>query len=167
MTRLRTRAGGARVGARTGARTAEREGWLADAHPADRLFVVSLRRWLDGPGGQAEVWNDLAVSLGSAPATRLLKAFEGFLGAVAVALDRRLERHATRCPCIAGDEATLAVIVRSAGQGDRDTARSIAAEIVREADLIAVIEAAARLGRLMDSFGAVPVRGKEVRARLH
>ena len=139
MKRVQARAGSTRTGGREGV-------WLADAHPADRLFVLNLRRWLDGPHGQAEVWNDLAVSLSSAPATRVLKSFEAFLRTIAVALHRRLERHAANCPCIGGDEATLAFIVRSAGRGDRETARSIAAEIVREADLLAVIEAAARLG---------------------
>jgi hypothetical protein len=160
MRRLQPRAGGTPTGGREG-------GWLADAHPADRLFVLNLRRWLDGRHGQAEVWNDLAVHLGSGRAAGVLKSFEAFLRTIAVALHRRLERHAANCPCIGGDEATLAFIVRSAGRGDRDTARSIAAEIVREADLLAVIEAAARLGRMMDNIGADPVCGVEARQRLH
>lgn len=142
-------------------------GWLADAEPGDRLFVLSLRRWLDGPCGQAEVWNGFAESLGPGPASRLLNAFEGFLRDIAGALDRRLQRHATTCPCLGADEARLAAIVRSAGRGDPESARAIAAGIVREADLLLVIESAARLGQLMDNVGADPVCRTEAQSRLH
>ena len=145
-----------------------REGaWLADAHPTDRLFVVSLRRWLDGPCGQAEVWNGLAGSLRPSRATTLPKAFERLLREVTVSAGRRLQRHATACPCLGEDEALLAGMVRAAGRGDAETARAMATRIVREADRLAVVEAAARLGRLMDNVGGDPVSGVEARVTLH
>ncbi|HET7410800.1 MAG TPA: hypothetical protein VFJ13_11430, partial [Paracoccaceae bacterium] len=127
----------------------------------------SLRRWLDGPCGQAEVWNGLAGALGAGPATRFLKAFERFLREIAGSAGRKLERHATPCPCLGDDEALLAGMVRAAGQGDSDTARALASGIVRETELVAVVEAAARLGQLMDNVGGGPVTGVEARATLH
>lgn len=149
------------------ARTRGEAAWLADAHPGDRLFVLSLRRWLDGPSGQAYVWNGLARALGAGAATGFLKAFERLLRAIARSTGRKLERHATSCPCIGDDEALLAGMVRAAGQGDSVTAHALAAEIVRENELVAVVEAAARLGRLMDNVGGGPVTGVEARVTLH
>lgn len=142
--------------------------WIADAHPSDRLFVLSLRSWLSGPSGQETLWNGLAATLGARPARSLLKAFEGFLAAVASAPERRLVHHASACPCLGDDEARLAaIIVRSAGRGDGESARALAAGIVREADMVTVIESAARLGQLMDNLECHPASGRDARARLH
>lgn len=149
-----------------GLRARAEGGWLAEAHPTDRLFIASLRRWLDGPGGQAEVWSGLAGSLGAGAATRLLGAFEALLRQVAGAARRKLQRHATNCPCIGEDEALLAGMVRAAGRGDTESAHALAAQIVRETDLLAVLESAARLGQLMDNIGGGPVTGAEARAQV-
>jgi hypothetical protein len=149
-----------------GARPA-RERWLAEAGPAAQVFVVSLRRWLDGPEGQAQVWNGLACELGPSRARALLVAFEAFLGALGAALSRRLSRHAAHCPCLGEDEALLAGLVQAAGRGDRETAASRAASIVREADLVVVVERAACLGQLLDAATSEPLSGREARARLH
>ena len=152
---------------RIGVRPQNGSALLSDAHPGDRLFVVSLRRWLDGPCGQAEVWNGLAATLGAGPASRLLNAFERFLREIAGSAGRRIDRHATKCPCLGEDESLLAGIVRAAGRGDVDTARALAAGFVRETELVAVVEAAARLGQQMDNIGHGPVTGVEARVMLH
>lgn len=163
--------GSRRAGMRAGMRTGGDGARLSDAHPNDQLFVASLRRWLDGPCGQAEVWNGLASSRGAGRASALLKAFEALLRAIAVpaavSAGRRLQRHGTHCPCLGEDEALLAGMVRAAGRGDTESARAMAAGIARESDLLVVVEAAARLGQLMDNIGADPVSGAEARTRLH
>jgi len=146
---------------------AGKNAWLADAHPDDQLFITFLRRWLDGPCGQAEIWNALAVSLDRVRAVDVLRAFEQLLRQVAIAARRKLERHGSACPCLGEDEALLAGMVRAAGRGDTETAWAIAAGMLHEPELPAVIEAAMRLGQLMDGLGAGSVQASGSRITLH
>lgn len=145
----------------------EKASWLSESREADQLFVLSLRRWLDGPHGQRTIWNDLARTLGPCRARHLLDAFESYLGALADCVTRRLVRHSTPCPCLGEDEALLAGIVRDAGRGDRESALAGAAEIVRDADLVVIVERAAVLGMLLDDISTDAVSGPEARARLN
>ncbi|MEM9761198.1 MAG: hypothetical protein AAF968_01580 [Pseudomonadota bacterium] len=145
----------------------QRKSWLAETRPADQLFIVVLRRWLDGPEGQQAVWNGLAEEVGPHPARRILRAFEAFLAALSLGLVRPITRHPACCSCVGADELLLADMVRAAGQGDHETAASRSAEVVRAADRAIVIERAERLGLLIDDIGLDPVSGLEARARLH
>lgn len=141
--------------------------WLSEARDADQLFVLSLRRWLEGPDSQQVIWNELARTLGPSRARQVLQAFESYLGALADRVTRKLVRHSTPCPCLGNDEALLAGIVRDAGRGDRESALAGAAEIVRDADLVVIVERAAVLGMLLDDISTDAVSGREARARLH
>ncbi|MEL6483035.1 MAG: hypothetical protein AAFQ75_16425, partial [Pseudomonadota bacterium] len=144
-----------------------RTAWLAETRPADQLFIVTLRRWLDGPEGQQAVWNGLAGEVGPHPARRILQAFERFLVALSHGLVRPITRHPACCACVGADELLLADIVRAAGRGDHETAASRSAEVVRAADRAIVAERAEKLGLLIDDIGLDPVSGLEARARLH
>lgn len=141
--------------------------WLADAHPDERLFILWMRRWLDGPCGQAEIWNGMAASLGRARAAHVLRAFEQLLREVATSARRKLNRHGTACPCLGEDEAMLASMVRAAGRGDTETSYAIAAEIMHEAKLSDVVQAATGLGQLMRDLGREPAHTHEVRPTIH
>ncbi|MEL6769155.1 MAG: hypothetical protein AAFP17_18395, partial [Pseudomonadota bacterium] len=85
-----------------------RKAWLAETRPADQLFIVTLRRWLDGPEGQQAVWNGLAGEVGPHPARRILQAFEAFLAALSRGLMRPITRHPACCACVGADELLLA-----------------------------------------------------------
>ena len=115
----------------------------------ERLFVESLRLWLAGPNCQAAVWNTLAVRLRPAPARRALGAFETYLETVAVVLERRLHHHRVGCLCLGRDEATLAAVMRLAGEGDLAAASAEAARLVRPNGVPGVVGAAAQLGCLL------------------
>ncbi|MGF1552738.1 MAG: hypothetical protein ACFBWO_09585 [Paracoccaceae bacterium] len=144
-----------------------------DLDCAGRLLVVTMRRWLDGPEAQAEVWSGLRAALGAASARRVLAAFERWLSAIAAAPRRPLRRHAACCPCLGDDEARLAALVAAAGSGRSATARELAGALVEpEAtdDLLAAAEAlGATLAALLDEAGHGPCacRPSAAPARLH
>lgn len=128
---------------------AETVGWLERLPPTGVLVVWSVRRWLDGPEAQAEVWNAFATALGAERGRCALRAFEAYLGAIATAATRRLCRHAASCPCVGRDEADLAAIVSLAGRGEMAGAAEHAARIVPPERLPAVLMAATELARLV------------------
>ncbi|MEM9013337.1 MAG: hypothetical protein AAGE18_19120 [Pseudomonadota bacterium] len=149
------------------AESVPKNAWLAETRPADQVFIVSLRRWLEGPGGQRAVWLGLASELGQHQAHEVLAALEAFLAALAMGLRRQLLRHAAHCPCLGEDEALLAEIVRHAARGDRETALCRAAEVVREPDLIVTVERAARLGSLFEDLAVSPPTPANTSVTLH
>ncbi|MEM7506745.1 MAG: hypothetical protein AAF415_08355 [Pseudomonadota bacterium] len=122
---------------------------LRDLGRLDRLFVLTLRNWLDGTDGQVKVWNGLATQLGAERARRILRAFEAFLDAIAVGQKRCISRHATCCPCLGADEALLADLVRDAAEGDAGSAATRAAGIVIDTHLLEVLRNAETLGLLL------------------
>lgn len=138
---------------------AETVGWLDERPATERLVVWSLRRWLDGPEAQAEVWNAFAAQLGAGPGRRALRAFEAYLGAVAEATTRRLCRHAASCSCVGRDEADLAAVVTLAGRGEQALAAERAARLVPPERAPAVTLAAAGLARLVAGCDMPPTEG--------
>ncbi|MEM1384495.1 MAG: hypothetical protein AAF713_11190 [Pseudomonadota bacterium] len=130
-------------------------------------MILCIRRWLDGSEGQAAVWAGLTSQLGSTMARRFLRALEGYLWAVLASATRKLLRYETKCPCLGDDEALLSGIVSDITQGDRAGAINRAAEIVREADMVVIMERATQLGAVLEEIGAEPVSGAEPGALLH
>lgn len=141
----------------------ERAGWLADADPVEQGFVLMLRSWLDGPQGQAALWDALVRSAGVAGARRILGCFEQLIDALARGALRPFRRHATRCPCLGADEAALSGMVRAAARGRRAAAEAHVRGLLREADLVEIVERAARLGMQLDEAGAYPATAREAR----
>ena len=141
----------------------DRTGWLADADPVEQGFVLMLRSWLDGPQAQAALWDALVRSAGVTGARRILACFEQLIDVLARSALRAFRRHATRCPCLGADEAALSGMVRAAARGRRAAAESHVRGLLREADLVEVVERAARLGMQLDEAGAYPTTSREAR----
>ena len=141
----------------------ESAGWLETMPEAERLVVWSLRRWLDGPDGQAEVWNAFATRLGAERGRNALRAFEAYLEALATGTTRRLCRHAAGCPCVGRDEADLAAIVTLAARGEPGATSARAARFVAPDRLAGVVAASARLGGLLVGSGPARKEGPAMR----
>ncbi|MBY8976868.1 hypothetical protein KHP62_13700 [Rhodobacteraceae bacterium NNCM2] len=152
-----------RAAGRKGAKAA----WLHDASKDERFFVLTVRRWLDGPAGQEELWNSMAREIGGTSARRFFQTFEDYLGAVADGASRRLSRHAACCPCLGDDEALLAGVVGEAGRGKLDSALSLAAEFVHDHALETVVGAAAELGALIRQMGDLATRTHPAGVTIH
>lgn len=140
---------------------------LADVSPTERVFVLLLRRWLDGPQGQSAIWSVLSREAGEARAHQFLQAFEGFLRAISAGQSRALSRHASCCALLGDDEALLAGMVEAAGRGDQKTAAAKAVPILRETSRPAAVSRAKTLGLLIDTLDCHPVTGTWARATLH
>jgi len=127
-------------------------------------FILSLRFWMDGPEGQAKVWNSFARCFGAVEGRCQLRLFEGMLGRLCSNCRRPLVRHGLGCTCIGSDEAVVLTLVREAARGDIAEAALIASLMVPagQAELIAL--KAAEVGQAMQRItgrtpaGAVPPR---------
>ena len=111
-----------------------------------RTVVWALRRWIDGPRSQQEVWAHFSMAIGTTQGCIALKAFEAFLHAVVRHRTRVLNKHLTNCPCMGEDEAMLGLIVENSAIGDWSAARAAAAGIIAPDGLECVLKRAAELG---------------------
>lgn len=125
---------------------AEPVGRLADAAPAARLFVRTLRLWLTAPQGRAEAWNGLATDLGAARGRDALAAFERFIDVLVDGAAGPIWRHRDGCVCVGRDEAALAGAVIAAGAGDFAMAHALLAPLLHPDAVAPAIGAAGRLG---------------------
>ncbi|TVQ53073.1 MAG: hypothetical protein EA355_13945 [Rhodobacteraceae bacterium] len=125
---------------------AEPVGRLADAAPAARRFVRTLRLWLTSPEGQAQAWNGLATDLGAARGRAALAAFERFIDVLVAGAAGPIWRHPAGRPCVGRDEAALAGAVIAAGAGDFAMAHALLAPLLRPDAVAPAIGAAGRLG---------------------
>lgn len=82
----------------------------------ERRLRIYLRLWRLGPGGQCQVWNDVALLLGPRRGRDALKALERYWAALA---DASAQRR-TVCLCHAAE--LTALIVGRIAAGDRSTA---------------------------------------------
>lgn len=104
-------------------------GRLDALSPLAGLVVRALRRWCDA--GEEALARDLREALGPDKGRAAAGAF-GELCAFCLAAARRpLLRHASACPCLGGDEAAFAEVVRLAAGGEREDALMLAACLVR------------------------------------
>ncbi|MGR3273442.1 hypothetical protein DU478_17065 [Thalassococcus profundi] len=124
-------------------------GRLTDIAPWEAELILSMRFWMDGPEGQAAVWNGFARTLGATEGRVALRGFERLLSDLCTFARRPLVRHGPGCTCIGSDEALLQTLVREAARGDHAEAVMIASLLVpaRHAEPIAVL--AARVGKAM------------------
>ncbi|MEO1494983.1 MAG: hypothetical protein AAFV19_22795 [Pseudomonadota bacterium] len=128
---------------------AEPVGHLTSLVTIEQRIVLCLRLWLDGPDYHQTTIGMLKMDYGTQSANKLMVAFEAFMSAVALSIERQVCRHAPACPCLGRDEAVLMTIVRHAALGDRFSATVHAARFVKEHRMPAVIEAAVMLGAEM------------------
>ena len=105
-------------------------GILTELGPVEARAVRYLRLWCDGPQAQAEVWNDLATTLGPAEARRALQAFEEMFHLCMDHARRPLMRHGVGCTCLGADEACFATFIGYASEGAREVALLMATMLV-------------------------------------
>lgn len=124
-------------------------GRLGDLAPWEAGLILCLRSWMDGPEGQACVWNAFARTFGGAAARGEMQRFESLLATLCDNARRPLVRHGGGCACIGADEAIFCTLVREAAAGDLTEAAAIASLLVRacHAELVAIL--AAQVGRTM------------------
>lgn len=124
-------------------------GRLTDIAPWEAELIMSMRFWMDGPEGQAEVWNGFARFFGATAGRAEMRNFESLLSSLCTHARRPLIRHGLGCTCIGSDEAILQTLVREATHGDLAEAAMIASLIVpaRHAEPVALM--AAQVGQAM------------------
>lgn len=134
---------------------------VGDSRPlpqGERLLLLAVRRWADGPEGMAEVWTGFAREMGPAAGRGALRAVERLLGEIAAGVARPLYRHDTACPCLGRDEAVMLGLVRHAGAGDMFQATVHATALVREDHVPAAVAAASAAARALAGDGPAPER---------
>ncbi|WP_116085260.1 hypothetical protein [Tropicimonas sp. IMCC34011] len=123
-----------------------------DAMPeAEATVIRYLRRWLDGPDGQALVWCELAED-GAAP---------DFADLCALLIERGRRPfacHHADCVCVGADESAFANMVMAAATGEREDAMLIATLIVRS-------DLAGAAAYLSESVGLAVLRRTQIAAR--
>lgn len=124
-------------------------GRLTDIAPWEAELIMSMRFWMDGPEGQAEVWNGFARFFGATEGRAEMRNFESLLSSLCTFARRPLVRHGLGCTCIGSDEAILQTLVREATRGDLAEAALIASLVVpaRHAEPVALM--AAQVGQAM------------------
>ncbi len=132
-------------------------GDLAARDHADRLFIVTLRLWLQGPERQAEAWSGLSGALGAQQARAALRALEGFLEAMAHGARGAIWRHAPCCKRLGRDEALMADAVAAAARGDLGQAAALLAPLTHAQARPALVGTAEQLGRALRA-GPPPIR---------
>ncbi|MEO1331497.1 MAG: hypothetical protein AAFW46_17745 [Pseudomonadota bacterium] len=129
---------------------------LEDAAPMTRLFVWSLRCWLDGAAGQQAVWAHYTARLGGRAGARAMRAFEEHVEGLAHQCRRVLRRRRTGCVFVCEDELLMAHTVGAAAAGDLDGAYAAAARYVRASAIPVAVTSAARLGAALALIGDAP-----------
>ena len=124
-------------------------GLLTDLAPWEAGLILFLRSWMDGPVGQADVWNSYARSFGGTEGRTEMHRFETLLVTLCDNARRTLVRHGGGCACIGTDEAIFCNLVREAARGDLAEAAAIASLLVRACHAEAVAILAAQVGRAM------------------
>ena len=127
-------------------------GSLCDVAPWEAELILTVRLWLSGPDGQAEVWNNFARFYGAAEARNEMRCLELLLGSLCTYGRRPLACHGFGCLCIGSDEAILRTLVDEAARGDLSEAALIASLMVPASHAEKVALMAARVGRMMQEL---------------
>ncbi|WP_306151309.1 hypothetical protein [Roseovarius sp. MMSF_3281] len=124
-------------------------GKLTDIAPWEAELILSMRFWMDGPEGQAEVWGGFARCFGAAEGRAEMRGFESLFTSICTHARRPLVRHGLGCNCIGSDEAILRTLVREAARGDLAEAAMIASLLVPACNAEQIALLAAQVGRAM------------------
>jgi hypothetical protein len=112
-------------------------------------LVLTLRVWMEGPEGQAEVRAVFADCLGEEGGLTAFYQLEDLLCGMTARARRPLARHSRGCACVGSDEAVLVCLVREAVQGDLAEAALIASLLVPASAAEMVALRAAQVGQAM------------------
>ena len=142
-------------------------GYLAELPAVEAGAVLYLHLWCSGPAAQAEVWNDLARTLGTAEGRAALAAFEELCELARAHARRPLMRHDIGCACLGADEAAFANLVAAAAEGEREDAMIFAALLMRAGMAGAAATLAERVGLALKRMALIAPAPTPAPARLH
>jgi hypothetical protein len=115
-------------------------------------LILSVRLWMDGPDGQAEVWRGFAQCFGTSQGRTELRQFETLLTCLCTNARRPLVRHGRGCMCVGSDEAILRTLVHEAARGDLAEASCIASLLVPACHAEPIALMAAQVGQTMQQM---------------
>lgn len=147
------------------ARGAAPVGRFDAAPPIERLYVWTLRCWLDEAEGQQRVWRHYSASAGGRAGAKALSLFERQLSLAAAYARRPLIRHSRGCRCLGRDEALLAGLVSRAAEGRLEEAYPIASALFRPEGLMEIVEISAQLGAALAAVGGEPGSARDAAPR--
>lgn len=150
---------------------------MADLEPGEHLLLWGFRRWLSGlvdnaPAHWRIVEREFTDRLGVEHGRRSLVGLVRMIALMQSHAARSIVYHRPCCPCIGDDEVAILAFLAACQLGDWPGARQRAASLVEEAGIGDLLQAGARLARLLGDRGArLPLRAPpvsaEVRATLH
>lgn len=138
---------------------------MLELDPAEALLVWALRRWVLGlrenvGGHLAMVSQEFARQLDSPESDNALASFAALMRGLQEHARRRIRHHQPCCPCLGADEVWLVCLVGACQRGDLCHARALAEWMVHSDGIGDLLDAAARLARVMGHHALlIPSRG--------
>jgi hypothetical protein len=127
----------------------------------DRLIAWMFRHWVIGHGDERHwslVWRELAGSHGGQTASEAVAALSAVVRIICAHARRAFVHHQPCCPCLAADEYRLIAFMGACRAGDARRAAGLAEWMVLSEGVPDLIEAGARLARLVASDRVPPAR---------
>jgi len=150
---------------------------MADLEPGEHLLLWGFRRSLSGLVDDAPVhWRiverEFTDRLGFEHGRRSLVGLVRMIALMQSHAARSIVYHRPCCPCIGDDECVILGFLAACQRGDWPGARLRAASLVAEAGVGDLLQAGARLAKLLGDRGArLPLRAEPVaegdRATIH
>jgi hypothetical protein len=143
----------------------------ADRSPAmisepEHTLIWSFRYWVCGHvHGHARhwdlAWRHLREVLGDEDGKRAVSALEGVVRAICRHAHRPVTYHEPHCPCLGADEQRLVSLIAACQRGDWLLASGEAQQLVDAEGVGELIDAAARLARLLSAHRQDMPLGRE------
>jgi hypothetical protein len=136
----------------------------ADLEPGEHLLLWGFRHWLcglidDAPAHWRMVEREFTDRFGIDHGRRSLVGLVRMIALMQGHAARSIVYHRPCCPCVGADEAIILAFVAACQLGDWPGARVRAASLVDEAGVGDLLQAGARLAKLMGDRGAeLPLR---------
>ena len=127
-------------------------GILAELPAVEKVAILLLRHWCDGPEGQARVVDDFTMTFGTPRADHELHCFASLMQIVLSGGSRPLMRHGVDCGCFGGDESAFAQMMAAVAAGEREDALIFALALMTPAAAFTAIAAAEPVGRGLLTF---------------
>jgi hypothetical protein len=151
-------------GAAPAAQTPQR---MTDLEPGEHVLLWGLRHWLcgladDAPAHWRMVEREFTERFGIEHGRRALLGLVRLIALMQGHAARAIVYHRPCCPCVGADEALILAFVAACQLGDWPGARARAAALVDETGVGDLLQAGARLAKLMGDRGVrLPLRPAE------
>lgn len=119
-------------------------GQMAEMQGLAGLAVACLRAWNEGGAIRAHAM--LCERMAPPMALATFESLQDLTEVLGAQMRRPLRCHAPHCDCVGLDEAAFARFVEEAALGEREDALMLASLLVNARGILALTEAAARLG---------------------